>query len=131
LIKDNAHLLNLKEATITKASEIYKEIEDKGILKGKSVKGKVAGAIFFASRLVNQPKQIKQILSALEVNVKELNSCFKRIKELFPDERISITPTDIARQSCNRLGLAQDVNTAAVNVANNITNLEIATGRQP
>jgi transcription initiation factor TFIIIB Brf1 subunit/transcription initiation factor TFIIB len=45
--------LNLKEATITKASEIFKEIEDRGTLKGKSVKGKVAGAIFFASRLGN------------------------------------------------------------------------------
>ena len=53
MIREFAQLLNLKEATVAKASEIYKEIEDRGILKGKSVKGKVAGAIFFASRLAN------------------------------------------------------------------------------
>jgi len=46
-------LLNLKEAVIAKASEIYKKIEDEGILKGKSVAGKVSTVIYVASRALD------------------------------------------------------------------------------
>jgi transcription initiation factor TFIIIB Brf1 subunit/transcription initiation factor TFIIB len=46
-------MLNMKEATISMACDIYKEIEDKEILRGKSVNGKVAGAIYYASRRNN------------------------------------------------------------------------------
>jgi len=78
----------MKEATIIMAQDIYKEIEDKEVLRGKSVNGKVAGAIYYASRRNNQPRALKKILGVLQVTFKELNSCTKKIRELFPDERV-------------------------------------------
>lgn len=52
-IKDYALHLNLKEGTISKANDLYKLVEDNGMLKGKSVQAKVAAVIFVASRLMN------------------------------------------------------------------------------
>lgn len=119
----------MKESTIALASDIYKEVEDKGLLRGKSVNGKVAGAIFYASRKTQQPRSLKQILSTTQVNFKELNSCCKKISSLFPDEKVSIQPQQLADQACNRLDLPMDVNNAARHVAKSIYQLEIATGR--
>jgi len=51
-IREYAYQLNLKDPTINKANELYKQIEEKGILKGKSVIAKVAAVIFVASRLL-------------------------------------------------------------------------------
>ncbi|CDW73110.1 transcription initiation factor iib [Stylonychia lemnae] len=130
-IKDYAQMLNMKEGTINMACDIYKEIEDKEILRGKSVNGKVAGAIYYASRKNNQPRSLKKILATMQVNFKELNSCTKKIRELFPDERVIVKPWQLADQACNKLELGIDVNNAAKHTAEQIYKLEIATGRQP
>lgn len=89
-IKDYSLHLNLKEGTIVRASKLYKQIEDNGMLKGKSVTAKVAAVIFVASRLQNQPRDIKQILAVTQAKQKELNTCYKKIKELIPDQKVSL-----------------------------------------
>ena len=130
-IKEYALPLNLKEPTIHKASELYNRIESNGMLKGKSVTAKVAAVIFVASRLQGQPKNIKQILQVTQAKQKELNTCYKKIKELIPDMKITLESWQIAVQASNKLGLPMDVNNAAKHVAEDITRLQIATGRQP
>lgn len=65
-------------------------MEDSGMLKGKSVTAKVAAVIFVASRLQNQPRDIKQILAVTQAKQKELNTCYKKIKELIPDQKVSL-----------------------------------------
>ena len=56
MIKDIAGNLNIKQITIEKSLELYKEVEDSGKLKGKSVNAKVAAVIFVASRKTSAPK---------------------------------------------------------------------------
>lgn len=122
-IKDYSQPLNLKEPTIHRACDLYKQIEDNGLLKGKSVVAKVAAVIFVASRLQNQPKNIKSILLVTQAKQKELNSCYKKIKEMIPDINVSIEAWQIADQACNRMNLPMDVNNAARSVAKDITRL--------
>jgi transcription initiation factor TFIIIB Brf1 subunit/transcription initiation factor TFIIB len=83
-IKDMASRLNLKDPTVNRAQEIYKQIEDRGI-KGVSMLAKVATVIFIASRIEKQPKSIKDILKQDQVSHKELSSCYKKVKELIPE----------------------------------------------
>ena len=130
-IKDFSQNLNLKEMTIHRANELYKKIEDDGVLKGKSVDAKVAAVIFVASRLENQARNIKQILQVTQAKQKELNTCYKKIKEIIPDLKVSLDAAQLADQCCNKLGLPMDVNNASKWIAKKITELEIAQGRQP
>ncbi len=131
-IKDMAQRLNLKEPALNKAYEIYKQIEDKGI-KGVGLPAKVATVIFIASRLEKQPKGIKEILQVDEVQHKELSSCYKKVKELIPElkNQVVLDARQIANTAANKLNLPMDVNNAARSVTEAITNLQIATGRQP
>jgi transcription initiation factor TFIIIB Brf1 subunit/transcription initiation factor TFIIB len=50
----------------------------------------VAAVIFIASRLTDNPKHIKQILTLTEVTEKEMNSCYKRIKEIIPEAKVTV-----------------------------------------
>lgn len=84
MIKENEHILNLKESAMTKAKEIFKRVEDEGVLKGKSVKAKAAGAIFMGSLMAKQPKQGKQIQSVFDIRKKELSNCITAIRKLYP-----------------------------------------------
>lgn len=69
---------------MNKALDLLKKVEDDGRLKGKSMNAKVASIIFITSRQYDQPKTIKQILSVCQVSQKELNTCYKKIKEILP-----------------------------------------------
>lgn len=84
-IKEVASCLSLKEATITKACDLYKKIADSGELKGKSIDSRVATCIFMASRIVGQPKPIKKILTFSDVTEKDLSKTYKKVKLLFPE----------------------------------------------
>jgi len=88
LIRDVQIPLNLKDPTVQKAQELFSLLEDKECLKGKSCNAKVAAVIFVASRQTNVPKNIKNILNATAANKKDLNSCYKKIKEVIPEAKV-------------------------------------------
>ena len=117
---------------MNKAQEIYKTIEDKGI-KGVSMLAKVATVIFVASRIEKQPKTIKDILAQDQIQHKELSSCYKKVKNLIPELKnlVQLDAKQIAESAVNRMGLPMDVLNAASFATQQITNLQIATGRQP
>ncbi len=127
-----AQRLNLKEPVVNKAQDLFKQIEDKGI-KGVNLLAKVATVIFIASRLENQPKTIKDILKQDQVSHKELSNCYKKVKELIPElkNKVQLDAKHIADSAGNRMQLPMDVIHAARYVTEQITKLQIGTGRQP
>jgi transcription initiation factor TFIIB len=80
-IRELSHSLNLKANVIRKANEMFKQITDSGVLKGRSIDARVATLIFMASRYEDQPKAIKSILAFTECSNKELSKCYKAVKE--------------------------------------------------
>lgn len=52
-IKEVATCLGLKEACISKAMQMFKQVADNGSLRGRCLDAKVATVIFMASRFVD------------------------------------------------------------------------------
>ena len=52
-IKEVASCLNIKEATIAKALDLFKQITDNNLLKGRSIDARVATVVFMASRFMD------------------------------------------------------------------------------
>ena len=132
-IREMAGKLNIKEPTKNKACDIYHEIETKGI-KGCSQLAKVSTVLFIASRIMNIPKSIKEILQVDKLlTQRELNSCYKKIKELIPElkNKVNLDIKQLTDQAANRLHLPQDVNNAARFAASKIEDLNLLQGRQP
>lgn len=94
---------------------------------------KVATVIFVASRIEKQPKTIKDILAQDQIQHKELSSCYKKVKNLIPElkNQVQLDAKQIAESAVNRMGLPMDVLNAASHATQQITTLQIATGRQP
>ena len=77
-IKDFSQNLNLKEMTIHRANELYKKIEDDGVLKGKSVDAKVAAVIF----VVVTEDQLSLALIASTNDIWQANTAVRPQKEV-------------------------------------------------
>ena len=73
--------LNLKDPTIEKAKEIYKEVINKDLLAGKnfSFNTQAAAILFIATNLSIYPKPSSEILKATQTTLKAMNQCFKMI----------------------------------------------------
>jgi transcription initiation factor TFIIIB Brf1 subunit/transcription initiation factor TFIIB len=83
-IKEVATCVNIKEAAVDKAMQLYKQICDSSLLKGMSIDARVATCLFMATRLMDQHKPIKKILAYTECSEKELSKCYKKVKCMFP-----------------------------------------------
>lgn len=106
-------------------------MEHEGVLKGKSTKAKAAGAVFMGSLMVKLPKQGKTIQAIFDIKKKELSNCITAIRRLYPNFVENQRPVDYTIQAANKMELPPDVRTAAAHVAEKITELELATGKQP
>ena len=61
---------------------------------------RVATIIFMASRIVDQHKPIKKILSFTECTEKELSKCYKKVKTLFPQYQTRLMASTVVANVC-------------------------------
>jgi transcription initiation factor TFIIIB Brf1 subunit/transcription initiation factor TFIIB len=108
-IKEVAQCINIKDSTIDKSFQLYKQICDSGLLKGMSIDARVATCVFMATRLMDQHKPIKKILQYTECSEKELSKCYKKVKCMFPQHQTRLHASKIAEQVCQALKLPIDI----------------------
>jgi transcription initiation factor TFIIIB Brf1 subunit/transcription initiation factor TFIIB len=124
--------LNLKDACINKAYELYKQINANNDLRGRTVDSRVATVIFMASRLVDQSKPIEKILQFTECTKQELSRTYKKVKELFPEQtQARMMASKVAESCCNTLKLPMDIVQACKQTADNLQSLSAMEGKRP
>lgn len=108
-------------------------IEKSGELKGRSMEAKVATIIFTAARATGKARTYAQIWKYTDTTKKEVSTCYKKIKSLFPEEteKARLQPADIVETACNKLKLPADVTKAAKITAVNIQRRNLCEGRKP
>mmetsp|Transcript_80213 Transcript_80213/g.111060 ORF Transcript_80213/g.111060 Transcript_80213/m.111060 type:complete len:198 (+) Transcript_80213:445-1038(+) len=122
-LREVADLLNLRQDDVMNyACELMKKIEKSGDLRGRSMEAKVATIIFTASRATGKARTIAQIWKHTDTTKKEVSTCYKKIKSLFPEEtdKARLQPSAIVETACNKLKLPADVTKAAKITAVNI-----------
>ena len=86
------------------------------------MEAKVATIIFTASRATGKARTISQIWQHTDTTKKEVSTCYKKIKSLFPEEadKARLQPWAIVETACTKLKLPADVAKAAKITSQNI-----------
>mmetsp|Transcript_35380 Transcript_35380/g.31847 ORF Transcript_35380/g.31847 Transcript_35380/m.31847 type:complete len:163 (+) Transcript_35380:334-822(+) len=131
LIDEWGNSLSLKGNSLNKAKLQFAKIESgKKNLKGRSVESIVAAIIYVVTRQDNIPIKPHDIESATHVDIKEIKSAYKAIKEYVEH----IPPLDAPRYCqnfCNKLKLPNDVSKAAFEIASNIKEKRYLDSKNP
>lgn len=65
--------LGLTDQIVERAAYIYRKVEDKGLIRGRTILGMLIAAVYIACRDSGKPRTIKDIASAINIRRKEIS----------------------------------------------------------
>ena len=123
--------LNLPKNILETASVVYRRAVRKRLIRGRSIQGVTAAAIYMACRQCGVARTLDEIAQVSLINRKEIGRSYRfMVKELGTFVPPSVPSYYISRFS-NQLGLAGNVETVAVRILNAATKMRLTSGRGP
>eukprot|EP01132_Coremiostelium_polycephalum_P003136 gene3136-3920_t len=126
--------MGLPQTVQDRANELFRQIDDKKTVKGRSADGMLAASLYIACRLEGVSRTFKEI-SALTNNVskKDISRCYKFMKENLPQfvNLTTISSEDFTTRFCANLRLPNDVKKASEHVSRVAMEMGIVAGKSP
>ena len=123
--------LNLPETILETASVIYRRAVKKKLIRGRSIQGVTAAAIYMACRQCGVARTLEEVSQASTVNRKEVGRSYRfMIKEL----DVLIPPCGPSRyvsRFLSQLGLVGNAETLAIKILNVSMSVRLTSGRGP
>jgi transcription initiation factor TFIIB len=115
------------------AKHLYKQVDERKLLRGKSNDALIAACIFIACRQENVSRTFKEICALTKVPKKEIGRCFKAlVRELDTNMHSQdMSGADLMYRFCSNLGLPAEVKKAAVAVGERAKDLGTLAGKSP
>ena len=123
--------MSLAKTTREESANVYRKCVEKRLVRGRSIEGVSAAAIYIACRLHGIPRTLDEISAAARTGRKEIGRTARFvIREL----RIRIAtprPQEYVGRFCSALGLPPEVEAKALEFVDEICRLEMDSGKGP
>lgn len=123
--------LNLPKNILETASVIYRKAVKRRLIRGRSIQGVTAAALYMACRQCGVARTLDEIAQTSNINKKEIGRSYRfMVKELDTFVPPSSATRYIARFS-NQLGVAGKVETVAQQILRTASTMRLTSGRGP
>jgi transcription initiation factor TFIIB len=123
--------LGLPDAVVEKAAYIYRKAQERHLVRGRTVSGILAAAVYIACREMCISRTLKDMSAHSDVKLKEVARSY-RLLYLELDLKIPVVnPTKYIARVANRASLSEKTKRQAAEIMNNVTKREISTGKDP
>jgi transcription initiation factor TFIIB len=128
ILKDR---LGLSDSTVEKAAYIYRKAQERQLVRGRTISGVLAAAIYIACREMGISRTLKDIAMYSNVKLKEVAKCY-RLLHLELDLKIPIVdPMKYIAKVANKANLSEKTKRQAAEIMHNVTKREISVGKNP
>ncbi len=123
--------LNLPKNILETAAVLYRKAVKKKLIRGRSIQGVAAAAIYMSCRKCNVTRTLDEIAQATSVSKKEIGRCYRFLaKEL--DEFIPpIFPSNYISKISNHLSIKGKAEMIAAEILDAASSLRLTSGRGP
>jgi transcription initiation factor TFIIB len=124
--------LGLSDSVIEKAAYIYRKAQERGLVRGRTISGVLAAAVYIACREMRISRTLKDIADHSDVKPKELAKTY-RLLILELDLNVPIVdPMKYIAKVANKANLSEKTKRQAAQIMYNVTKKsEISTGKNP
>jgi transcription initiation factor TFIIB len=123
--------LGLPDAVVEKAAYIYRKAQERHLVRGRTVSGILAAAVYIACREMGISRTLKDMSAHSDVKLKEVARSY-RLLYLELDLKIPVVnPTKYIARVANRASLSEKTKRQAAEIMDNVTKREISTGKDP
>jgi transcription initiation factor TFIIB len=118
---------NVREA----AAVVYRKAVDRGLIRGRSIEGVAAAAIYAACRQCKVPRTLDEIAESAAMDRKDIGRIYRYISRELGISLDPTTPMDYVPRFCSELNLTRNVQTKAVEILAKAKDLQLTSGRGP
>ena len=113
------------------AAMIYRKAVLKNLIRGRSVEGVSAAALYAACRQCNVPRTLDEIAGSSHVSRKEIGRTYRFIARKIGLKLMPTSPLDYIARFCSELTLSGDVKSKAIEILKDAADKELTSGRGP
>jgi transcription initiation factor TFIIB len=123
--------LGLSDAIVEKTAYIFRKVHERQLLRGRTVDGMLAAAVYVACREMGTSITLKDIAVASNLTYKDVSRNYRVLVFGF-DIKIPITdPMKCIAKVANKLGINEKIKKQAMNIMNEIVRREMSPGKVP
>jgi transcription initiation factor TFIIB len=122
-----ASALGLPRNVRETAAVVYRDAVDKNLIRGRSIEGVAAAALYAACRQCSVPRTLDEIAEVSRVSRKEIG----RISRELGLKLLPTSPIDYVPRFCSGLTLKGEVQSRAVEILRQAGERELTSGRGP
>ena len=123
--------LGLPRSVGESAAMVYRKAVSKNLIRGRSIEGVVAAALYAACKQFGIPRSLDEISVHSKLNRKQIGRTYKFIVRELGLKLMPTNPTDFVPRFCAALGLGSEVQEKAIEIISKAEGRNLASGRSP
>ena len=123
--------LGLSDVIVEKSAYIYRKAQAKMLVRGRTISGVLAAAIYIACREMGAPRTLKDIETACNVKRKELSKDYRMLHSRLDLKVPQLEPMKCIAKVANIAKLGERTKRQAAEIMSNVTKKEISAGKDP
>jgi transcription initiation factor TFIIB len=123
--------LNLPRTSRENAAIIYRKAVSKNLIRGRSIEGLVAAAIYAACRRCNIPRTLREIHNKSDIPVKVIGRNYRFLTRELQLKLLPTSPQDYLPRFCNKLKLSKKTQDKAKEIIEKASEKELTSGKSP
>ncbi len=123
--------LALSDAVIEKTAYIYRKALDKGLVRGRSIPGLVAAALYAACRDTETPRTLTDVANGINIKRKDVARCYRLLLRELDLKMPVVDPIKCVARIASKAGLSEKTKRKALLILKAAAELEISAGKDP
>ena len=124
-------IMSLPRTVRETAAMIYRKAALKKLVRGRSVEGVAAAALYAACRQCHVPRTLDEISKIAHIPKKEIGRNYRYLSRGLELKLMPTSPRDYLSRFCCKLKLSNEVQVKTVEILKRASNLELTSGRGP
>ena len=123
--------LALSDSVIEKAAYIYRKAFGKGLVRGRSIPGLLAAALYAACRDAGTPRTLNDVSHQINVKRKVVSRSYRLLLQELDLKMPVVNPIQCLSRIASKAGLSEKVKRGALTILKNANEMEITAGKNP
>lgn len=123
--------LGLSDPVVEKTAYIYRKAQERGLVRGRTISGILAAAVYIACRELGTPRTLKDIAADSNVKLHEVAKSYRLLYFELDLKTPIVDPLKCIAKVANKANLSEKTKRQAAEIMNNVTKREISAGKDP
>ncbi|HEU4822280.1 MAG TPA: TFIIB-type zinc ribbon-containing protein [Nitrososphaeraceae archaeon] len=123
--------LGLSDTIVEKAAYTYRKVQERGLVKGRTIDSMLAASLYSACREMETPRTIKDIAEKSNVNRKDIARSYRTLVFELGIRTPVVSPMKCIARVANKLGIKEKTKQQALSIMEEVVIKEISAGKEP